>query len=43
VGSVYGHSEVLGGGAWFREAETESEIVEPNSKASFGYLAYMVK
>ena len=31
------------GGAWFREAETESEIVEPNREASIGYLAYMVK
>jgi hypothetical protein len=30
-------------GVWFREAETESEIVEPNRKASIGYLAYMVK
>ena len=29
-------------GAWFREAETESEIVEPNREASIGYLAYMV-
>jgi hypothetical protein len=31
------------GGVWFREAETESENVEPNRKASIGYLAYMVK
>jgi hypothetical protein len=30
-------------GVGFREAETESEIVEPNRKASIGYLAYMVK
>ena len=33
----------VGKGVWFREAETESEIVEPNRKASIGYLAYMVK
>ena len=32
-----------GVGVWFREAETESEIVEPNREASIGYLAYMVK
>ena len=40
---ILGPLQSVSGEIWFREAETESEIVEPNRKASIGYLAYMVK